>query len=259
VNADGSCEQRFGPPVDFPLLFPAWRPGSTALPPPARCADLRLGGEGPGDVVGLNAPARLHVTVSNDGNLVATGIRLEVTNSPDARVSVYPRVDCVGSGPIACTLPPLLPQRSTTIDVDVSSAHAGLFNTLFVVTNEQQPDENLLLNRLELTQQVLPCVTIGTKGADDLEGTPERDSICGRGGADRIDARAGNDFVDAGSGDDTIIGGPGRDVITTGAGRDVVLVRDGRRDTVDCGSERDVVIADRLDRLDSTCEKVFRR
>jgi hypothetical protein len=49
-----------------------------------------------------------------------------------------------------------------------------------------------------------------------------------RGGADRIDARVGNDFVD------------------------------GRRDTVDGGSERDVVTADRLDRLDPTCEKVLR-
>ena len=258
VNADGSCEQRFGPAQEPRLLFPAWRPGSTGLPPPARCADLRLGGEGPGDAVGLNAPARLHLTVANDGNLVATGIRLEITSSRDALVNVDPRVDCVGTGPTACMLPPIPPQRSTTIDLDVSSARPGRLETRFVVTNDQ-PDDSLFLNRLELAELVLPCVTVGTKGADDLEGTQRRDSICGRGGADRIDARAGNDFVDAGSGDDTVIGGPGRDVITAGAGRDVILVRDGRRDTVTCGSERDVVVADRLDRIDSTCEKVFRR
>src|SRR6266508_640551 len=50
------------------------------------CAAFRRGGEGPGDAVGVSAPARLHLTVANDGNLVATGIRLEITSSRDALV-----------------------------------------------------------------------------------------------------------------------------------------------------------------------------
>ena len=165
----------------------------------------------------------------------------------------------VGSlAPFPRLLPPLPAQRWNTVDVDVSSRTAGVLKTQFAVT-ANQPNSSLLLNRLELDEAVLPCVTVGTKAADDLEGTGGRDSICARGGADRIDARAGNDFVDAGSGDDTVFGGSGRDVITAGPGRDVILVRDGRRDAVTCGTGRDVVIADRLDRVASDCEKVFRR
>jgi Tol biopolymer transport system component len=256
VNADGSCEQRFGPP-DVPLGFPAWRPLSAVLPAPARCADIRLDGKGPRDVVGLNAPARLHVTVSNDGNLTATGIRLEISASAKEVVKLDPSVSCAGAAPVICTLPPLPSQRWNTVEVDVSSPTAGLLKTQFAVTADE-PDNSLFLNRLELDEAVLPCVTVGSKGADDLEGTNGRDSICARGGADRIDARAGNDFVDAGSGDDTVIGGPGRDVLTSGPGRDVILVRDGRRDRITCGTGRDVVVADRLDRVAVDCEKVFR-
>jgi Tol biopolymer transport system component len=257
VNADGSCEQRFGP-TDVPLIFPAWRPGSVALPEPGRCADLRLDGKGPGDVVGLNAQARLHLEISNDGNLTATGIRLEISSSPMEVVRVDPSVSCAGTAPVVCTLPPLPPQHWNTLEVDVSSLTAGLLKTQFAVTADE-PDNSLFLNRLELDEAVLPCVTVGSKGADNLEGTNGHDSICARGGADRIDARAGNDFVDAGSGDDTVIGGPGRDVLTSGPGRDVILVRDRHRDRVKCGTGRDLVVADRLDRVAADCEKVFRR
>jgi Tol biopolymer transport system component len=257
VNADGSCEERFGP-SEVPLTFPAWQPGSLVLPPPARCADIRLDGQSPRDVVGLNAPAPLRVTVSNDGNLTATGIRLEISASAKEVVKVDPSVSCAGTAPVVCTLPPLPPQRWKTVEVDVSSPAAGLLETQFAVT-AAEPDKSLFLNRLELDETVLHCVTLGSRGADDLEGTNGRDSICARGGADRIDTRGGNDFVDAGSGDDTVIGGSGRDVITAGPGRDIVLARDGRRDRVMCGTGRDVVVADRLDRVAADCEKVFRR
>jgi Tol biopolymer transport system component len=257
VNADGSCEQRFGPP-DVPLVFPAWRPGSVALPAPARCADIRLDGHGPGDVTGLNTPARLQLKISNDGNLAATGIRLEISASPKEVVKVDPSVGCVGTAPVVCAVAPIPSQAQTTLQVDVSSSTPGVLRTKFAITADE-PDNSPFLNRLELDEPVLPCVTVGSKIADNLVGTNRRDSICARGGADRIDGRAGNDFVDAGSGDDTVIGGPGRDVVTSGPGRDVILVRDGRRDTIACGAGRDLVVADDLDRVAADCERVFRR
>jgi hypothetical protein len=203
-------------------------------------------------------PARLHLTINNDGNLTATGIRLEISVSPQEVVKVDPSVSCADTVPVVCTLPPLSRQSKNTLAIDVSSPRAGLLRTQFAVTSDE-PDDSLFLNHLELDERVLPCVTVGSKGADNLEGTDRRDSICARGGADRIDVRAGNDFVDAGAGDDTVIGGPGRDVITSGEGRDVILVRDGRRDRVTCGTGRDAVVADRLDRVAADCEKVFRR
>jgi hypothetical protein len=39
----------------------------------------------------------------------------------------------------------------------------------------------------------------------------------------------------------------------------VVLARDGEADVISCGSERDTVVADRLDRVDRDCERVLRR
>jgi hypothetical protein len=42
-------------------------------------------------------------------------------------------------------------------------------------------------------------------------------------------------------------------------GPDRFLIRDGKRDTVNCGRGRDVVRADRRDRVRRNCERVIRR
>ena len=47
------------------------------------------------------------------------------------------------------------------------------------------------------------------------------------------------------------------DVISAGAGNDAVHANDGHTDRVDCGPGRDVVWADRTDRL-TRCEVVHR-
>ena len=57
---------------------------------------------------------------------------------------------------------------------------------------------------------------------------------------------------------DTVTGGPGRDRLSGGPGRDRLKARDGRRDSVRCGSGRDRVIADQLDRVAADCERVSR-
>jgi hypothetical protein len=51
--------------------------------------------------------------------------------------------------------------------------------------------------------------------------------------------------------------GHGGDVISAGAGADRVHARNGKRDTISCGPGRDVVWADRSDRL-TGCEVVYR-
>ena len=257
VNRDGSCEHRFGPPTEI-LLYPAWQPVPASVPAPTSCADLRLSAEGLRDVTGLRRPAPLRLTVDNDGNLTATGVRLEITFSPGAEVGLDPRFACAREPQLVCTLPALRAQTSTTFDLALSSSRAGRAEATFVVSADQA-DEDTFLNTLVVDQTVLPCVTVGTTGPDDLRGTSGKDSICGRGGADRIEGLAGNDVLDAGAGDDTVIGGPGRDTLVAGDGGDVVLARDGRRDSVSCGRGRDVVVADRLDRVGADCERVLRR
>jgi Tol biopolymer transport system component len=84
------------------------------------------------------------------------------------------------------------------------------------------------------------CRIRGTRGADNLRGTSLRDVIFGLGGNDTIAGRGGND---------DLFGGPGDDVL---------LARDGRTDHLDCGPGRDRAVADRLDRVSRTCERVAR-
>jgi subtilisin-like proprotein convertase family protein len=112
---------------------------------------------------------------------------------------------------------------------------------------------------------------IGTDHADWIFGTSGPDHLVLLGGDDNASALGGDDCVEGGTGDDHLDGGPGKDVIygddgadtiTGGAGADTIyggpgddhtLADDGRADTIDCGTGRDRVDADREDRLVS-CE-----
>ncbi len=116
----------------------------------------------------------------------------------------------------------------------------------------------------------------GNAGADLVTGGDGDDRVFGREGDDRLSGNAGDDLVRAGAGndrvfgregDDRISGNAGNDTISANEGRDrvfgrqgndVIRVRDGERDTVDCGPGRDTVAADRRDVLRG-CERAFRR
>jgi hypothetical protein len=114
----------------------------------------------------------------------------------------------------------------------------------------------------------------GGAGGDRLWGGGARDSIRGGDGADVLRGQGGNDRLYGGAGPDRLLGGGGADVVTEvpaaytasdpldtgrnhvagGAGRDVIDVANGRVDTVDCGSGRDTVKADKGDHL-KHCER----
>src|SRR5215203_1011262 len=86
----------------------------------------------------------------------------------------------------------------------------------------------------------------GSARADALNGTQTADMIHGHGGDDRLAGRGGADFLE---------GGAGRDFVDGGAGSDRIGVHlDGARDDVRCGSGRDVVVAERIDRVAADCE-----
>lgn len=103
------------------------------------------------------------------------------------------------------------------------------------------------------------CTILGTFRANALVGTRRSDSICAFAGSDTVDGGVGNDEVDGGTGNDTLTGGPGRDLIVGGGGNDLIKVRDGNRDRIRCGSELDLVLADRRDTVAGDCERVLRR
>jgi hypothetical protein len=125
---------------------------------------------------------------------------------------------------------------------------------------------------------------LGTKkhghGVDQLAGKDGDDEIRGLGGPDYIYGGPGNDTIYSGPGDDEgvfgqegddiiyggpghdwiLSGGPGEDVIYGGPGDDLELLGagDGRRDEIYCGNGRDTYTADKVDYVDSSCEKKTR-
>lgn len=107
----------------------------------------------------------------------------------------------------------------------------------------------------------------GLGGADCLFGQPGDDRLSGGAGADRLFGGSGRDALGGGGGNDrlsgqggndTLSGGAGVDRFSGGAGADRIGARDGRRETISCGTGRDTVTADRSDRIARDCERVSR-
>lgn len=98
---------------------------------------------------------------------------------------------------------------------------------------------------------------IRARGGDDrLFGAAEADVLHGDLGDDRLNGGRGHDELHGGPGDDTLVGGFGRDRLFGGFGADRVFASDWRRDAIDCGPGRDLVIADGFDRIADDCEVV---
>ena len=79
------------------------------------------------------------------------------------------------------------------------------------------------------------------------------------GGNDRLYGGTGNDRLFGGLGNDRLEGHEGRDILDGGPGADRIEARDGMKDTIVCGSGRDIVIADRADVVGASREVVRRR
>src|SRR5206468_2895465 len=77
-------------------------------------------------------------------------------------------------------------------------------------------------------------------------------------GNDMLNGEGGNDRLNAQGGDDVLYGGPGNDTLHAGRGNDEIFSRDGKRDTVVCGSGHDVAKVDHKDKVAGDCEQVIR-
>jgi Ca2+-binding RTX toxin-like protein len=89
-------------------------------------------------------------------------------------------------------------------------------------------------------------------------GTARRDTLRGTNGPDSLFGLGGRDVLYGFGGPDTLVGGTGADRLFGGAGNDTILARDRARDTIACGSGRDVVQADPTDRVARDCERIIR-
>lgn len=95
--------------------------------------------------------------------------------------------------------------------------------------------------------------------ADTIRGGRGNDRISGGSGADKLRGESGRNVISGGAGDDEITAGTGGSRLEGGAGDDVLLAVNGRRDRISCGKGRDLVKADRSDRVSRSCERVRRR
>jgi Ca2+-binding RTX toxin-like protein len=99
----------------------------------------------------------------------------------------------------------------------------------------------------------------GGLGIDTLLGGAGNDVEDGGAGNDRLSGDAGNDRLAGGVGNDRLNGGAGRDRLNGGTGNDTINSHDRRAgDTVSCGKGKDVVVADKKDKVSRDCERVIR-
>jgi Ca2+-binding RTX toxin-like protein len=95
----------------------------------------------------------------------------------------------------------------------------------------------------------------GSAGNDVLEGGDGRDDLAGGNGNDRLVGGRDGDRLFGEGGKDRLVGGGGSNTLDGGAGNDSIEARNGVVDTILCGTGRDRVRADRIDKL-SGCESV---
>ena len=96
---------------------------------------------------------------------------------------------------------------------------------------------------------------LGTDKRDFLNGVDGDDEIRGLGGKDGLMGGDGNDVIYGGPGGDSLLGGKGNDVIYGGDGNDYLWSKDGQRDKLYGGKGKDQCTFDKLDYVDSSCEK----
>jgi hypothetical protein len=102
-------------------------------------------------------------------------------------------------------------------------------------------------------------VIVGGPFGDRLYGFAGNDVLRGRAGNDRLFGGRGRDSVFGDTGADLVAGGGGRDRLVGGRGADRIQARDGQVDAINCGPDRDRVVADRRDRISRNCELARRR
>lgn len=109
-------------------------------------------------------------------------------------------------------------------------------------------------NKLTARRSAVPVLLYGLAGNDRLIGSRFEDLLSGGLGSDTLVGGRRWDDLYGGDGNDTITGGAGRDRAFGGRGRDTLLMRDGERDRLaDCGTGRDRLVSDRIDRRVRHC------
>ena len=252
MNRDGTCETRVTPATN--VATPRFRPDAPTIAEPLQCVDAEVHATLDKTLYGLRDVPRFVVTVGNDGNELANG-GYTIATTRGVVDTPHGEGDCSGDVPVECGVN-LQPETSLAATYVVRDLKAG---TLRLTIKAHLPKDRAAWNDVAtLVAKVLPCYDVGTTAADRMVGTNGNDRICALPGADHIYGGGGDDYIDAGNGNDWIYPGPGNDTVLARGGNDTIFARDGQRDWIDCGTEHDVVYADKQD-VTRHCEKVLRR
>jgi TolB protein len=263
MNADGTCEVRGTRGVSV-MSFLDWQPVRPESPSPRlRCTDLRLTGAvdvAAGRVSRDDDRIYLYrLGVVNDGNEMATSVRLEVPSPREATfVSASTRDGrCTVERNVVCDLMQLPPDSTAGVTIRFrirlrTRWYATISTEAAVAAAQSEPNERD--NRFSLTnsfpfcrapdsetrtENVWPllgqsiCGTprrdriVGSSGQEAIYGANGDDVLRGRGGPDYVVGGNGSDEVRGGSGGDTILGGSGHDRLVGGPGKDGLLGASG--------------------------------
>jgi hypothetical protein len=258
MNPDGTCETKIGSRVGH---SPSWQTVADAPPAPLLlCADLQLTVHGERGAVAAGGEETFQISVKNLENMEATGVRLQAESATGGSfVSATPdRGTCsLENGALACELGALRVGEVVGVKVLARAAGVGVFSSAARAT-ATEPDGYQANNAQQLRFDALPCTIVGGASGSTVLGTRGRDTICTLYGPDVIHGLAGADSIDAGAGPDRVFPGSGRDRVMLRAGADFLDALDGERDTIECGGERDLVLADPIDRIGGGCDLVAR-
>ena len=253
MNADGTCETPWHGPATS--AYPLWRPGVVNAGR-MECTSVIVRLRATLGEVSHRAALPLTIAIRNDGTRTLRDARLFLVATHGTLL--VPGRACGKGAQVVCSLGEVEPGSEIAFEARATFTSPARTRITASVSYTGSGDADPADDAADALADVSPCDLLGTWSRDRLVGTRRSEWICARPGWDFIDARGGNDVVDAGSGVDTVIAGRGRDVVNGGGGGDTIRVRDGERDVVDCGTETDVVFADRKDVL-RHCEKVQRR
>ena len=218
----------------------------------------------PAGRVNLGDRLDLTLTVANKGGL-AQGV--VATVSPSANVTISGSASdrgpgCVAGPPFVCDLDFLGPPGTVRLAVTVTGPGPVVITAS---ARARQADANPADNdaTLRIEPAAAPSPSLPSSAAKAVQrtvrtGTARRDTLRGTNGPDSLFGLGGRDVLYGFGGPDTLVGGIGADRLFGGAGNDTILARDRARDTIACGSGRDLVRADPTDRVARDCERVIR-
>jgi len=247
MNADGSCQTQLSS-ASAAVSSPSWQ--ATNVPPadPLRCAALSLSGT---LTAATDHPAlddvRVYIyraTITNNGNVGSDPLQLATSadSGPFAYISATASGGaCKLGADISCSLPPLAPGASATVELRFNAFVSGAFVLDSHVAGTGQTRDGDLSDNTDYQYRRFPFCEISTQSGSTIRAGGDDDVICGTVGRDAIFAAGGNDRITSGLGHDTIHAGTGDDQVESGEGTDYVYGERGA-DRLHGGAGDDVLV-----------------